>query len=170
MRLLVGAFGLPYLPANVATIAVCGCSTSPSGNGWYSDRRPPGLRVQLRDQFMQRLTVLTVAAMAALAPVSCRKSPPANVAATVNSRSITYTELEKIYQSQSPQAAEGSSEDQVMSQRLELLNSLINSEIMWQRAEKLGLTAVDADVETEFNKMKAPYTKEEFDKHPASGR
>ena len=54
-----------------------------------------------------------------------------------------------------------------MSQKLELLNSMITSEIMRQRAEKLGLTAVDADVETEFNKMRAPYTKEEFDKQLA---
>jgi peptidyl-prolyl cis-trans isomerase SurA len=50
-----------------------------------------------------------------------------------------------------------------MSQKLELLSSLINNEILLQRAEKAGLTAVDADVDTEFNKMKAPYTKEEFD-------
>ena len=51
-----------------------------------------------------------------------------------------------------------------MAQKLELLGSLINSEIMLQRAEKLGLLAADADVEAEFNEMKAPYTKEEFDK------
>jgi len=37
-----------------------------------------------------------------------------------------------------------------------------------QRAEKLGLTAVDADVEAEFNKMKSPYTKEDFDKQLAA--
>ena len=55
----------------------------------------------------------------------------------------------------------------MMSQKLDLLNSLITNEIMLQRAEKLGLTAVDADVETELNKMKAPYTKEEFDKQLA---
>ena len=52
----------------------------------------------------------------------------------------------------------------MQSQKLELLGSLINSEIMLQRAEKLGLMAVDADVDTEYNKMKAPYTKEEFDR------
>jgi peptidyl-prolyl cis-trans isomerase SurA len=97
---------------------------------------------------------------------SCKSSPPAGVAATVNSKAITYAELDKTFQSQ-PQQPEGSSEDQVMSQKLELLGSLINSEIMLQRAEKLGLAAVDADVDTEFNKMKAPYTKEEFDKQLA---
>ena len=35
---------------------------------------------------------------------------------------------------------------------------MITSEIMLQRAEKLGLSAVDADVETEFDKRtKAPH-------------
>jgi peptidyl-prolyl cis-trans isomerase SurA len=50
-----------------------------------------------------------------------------------------------------------------MSQKLELLSSLITNEILLQRAEKAGLMAVDADVDTEFNKIKAPYTKEEFE-------
>jgi peptidyl-prolyl cis-trans isomerase SurA len=117
---------------------------------------------------MKRTLAFTALAFAALAPIACKKTPPANVAATVNNRAITTAELEKIYQSQFPQAQEGSSEDQVQSQKLELLGSLINSEIMLQRAEKLGLMAVDADVETEFNKMKAPYTKEEFDKQLAA--
>ena len=94
---------------------------------------------------------------------SCRHKPPANVAAEVNNHAITYAELEKTYQSQFPQPVEGTNEDQVMSQKLELLSSLITNEIMLQRAEKLGLTAVDADVDTEFNKIKAPYTKEEFE-------
>jgi peptidyl-prolyl cis-trans isomerase SurA len=113
---------------------------------------------------MNRHFVVFAAVLTALMPISCRKTPPANVAAEVNNRSITNAELDKFYQTQFPQAVEGSSEDTVMSQKLELLTSLITNEIMLQKAEKLGLTAVDADVETEFNKMKSPYTKEEFDK------
>src|SRR5580658_6468345 len=35
---------------------------------------------------------------------------------------------------------------------------------MLQRAEKAGLVATDADVEARLNELKAPYTKEEFDK------
>ena len=54
-------------------------------------------------------------------------------------------------------------EDQIMTQRLDLLNSLINNEIMLQRAEKAGLVATDADVDARLNELKAPYTKEEFD-------
>ena len=105
-----------------------------------------------------------LAVLAALLQISCRNTPPAGVAAVVNGHAITYTELDKIYKSQPQQPAEGANEDQIQSQRLEVLGSLITNEIMQQRAEKLGLTAVDADVDAELNKMKAPYTKEEFEK------
>jgi len=113
---------------------------------------------------MKRKFVFFVAVATALTFVSCKHAPPANVAAEVNGRPIKNEELEKIYQSQYPQTVERSNEDQVMSNKLEVLNSLITNEIMMQRAEKLGLTAVDADVEAEFNKMKSPYTKEDFEK------
>ena len=109
-----------------------------------------------------------MAVVAALTLVSCKHAPPAGVAAQVNSHSITYADLDKYYQTQQQQAPEGSSEDLVMSQKLELLNSLITNEIMLQRAEKMGLSAVDADVDTELNKMKAPYTKEDFEKQLAA--
>ena len=112
---------------------------------------------------MRQNAFTATATLAAALLVSCNKTPPANVAANVNGHPITYTDLDKTYATQA-QPTEGSNEDQVQINKLELLNSMITSEIMIQRAEKLGLTAVDADVETEFNKMKAPYTKEEFDR------
>jgi peptidyl-prolyl cis-trans isomerase SurA len=115
------------------------------------------------DHAMKRLIVLLAAILAAFAATSCKHAPPAGVAAVVNNHAITYAELEKTYQSQFPQPVEGTNEDQVMSQKLELLSSLITNEILLQRAEKLGLMAIDADVDTEFNKIKAPYTKEEFE-------
>jgi peptidyl-prolyl cis-trans isomerase SurA len=116
---------------------------------------------------MKRHLVLLAAAVAALTQCSCKRAAPSGVAAEVNGQAITYVELEKTFQTQTQtqsQPGEGANEDSVMSQKLELLNSLITSEIMRQRAEKLGLTAVDADVETEINKMRAPYTKDQFDK------
>jgi peptidyl-prolyl cis-trans isomerase SurA len=113
---------------------------------------------------MKRYFAVYAAVLAALIQAACGSSkPPAGVAAVVNGHSITFSELEKTFQTQ-PQPSEGSNEDQVMSNKLELLNSLITSEIMLQRAEKAGLTAVDADVDAEFNKMKAPFTKEEFER------
>jgi peptidyl-prolyl cis-trans isomerase SurA len=113
---------------------------------------------------MKRSFVFLAAILAALPEMSCKHAPPAGVAAVVNNHAITYAELEKTYQSQFSQPVEGSSEDQVMTQKLEVLSSLMTNEIILQRAEKLGLMAVDADVDTEFNKMKAPYTKEEFER------
>lgn len=116
---------------------------------------------------MHRNRVFFLAAASVLTQAACKHAPPANVAAMVNGHPITYTELEKTYQSQYPQQPEAANQDLVMSQKLDLLGNLITNEILLQRAEKLGLTAVDADVDTELNKMKAPYTKEEFDRQIA---
>jgi peptidyl-prolyl cis-trans isomerase SurA len=112
---------------------------------------------------MKRILVVLAAGAAALTLASCKHSPPANVAAEVNGHAITINELDKTYQSNAQQA-EGATEDQIQSQKLDLLSSMITQEIMLQHAEKLGLAAVDADVEGEIAKMRAPYTKEEFEK------
>src|SRR5262245_32228161 len=112
---------------------------------------------------MRSQALLALALTAAAALAACNRKPPANVAAMVNGNAITYEELEKVYQTQYPQPIERSNEDQLQASKLEVLNSMITNEIMLRRAEQLGLAAVDADVEAEFNKMKAPYTKEEFD-------
>jgi peptidyl-prolyl cis-trans isomerase SurA len=106
------------------------------------------------------LPVLLVAA----ATSACKKSTPPNVAATVNSRPITFADLDKQYQSQFGATAAGASEDQVTIQKLEILRSLVDGEIMLQRAEKQNLMATDSEVETRYNELKAPYTKEEFDR------
>jgi len=98
----------------------------------------------------------------------CNRSAPANVASTVNGRAITYAELDKQFDSQFGGAGERSSGDQALIQKLEVLRTLVDNEIMLQRAEKLGLMAVDADVEAKFNELKAPYTQEEFQKQLAT--
>src|SRR5258708_17429988 len=103
-------------------------------------------------------------ACAMLLLAACKSKPPVNVAAMVNNRAITYEELDKNFQSRFEAAAERSSEDQVMIQKLEILRGLIDSEIMLQRAEKLGLMAVDADLETKLNQLKTPYNQEKFQK------
>ncbi len=117
---------------------------------------------------MERFTACLPAAAACLLFASCSKAPPPGVAATVNGQPITYNQLDKTYKTQYGQPPENANPDLVKSQRLELLGSLITNQIMLQEAEKLGLQAVDADVDAELNKMKAPYTKEEFDKQLAS--
>jgi peptidyl-prolyl cis-trans isomerase SurA len=102
-------------------------------------------------------------ALLAMLVSGCRKSPPPNVAATVNGRAITYSELDRDYQMQTMGGTpEGSNEDQVMIQKLELLKSRIDNEIMFQRAEKLGLLASDSDVDAKITEIRAGYTQEEF--------
>jgi peptidyl-prolyl cis-trans isomerase SurA len=105
---------------------------------------------------------LLLAAVVLLA--ACNRSAPANVAAMVNGRAITYADLEKRFQSEFSTPSEHASDDQVSIQRLEILRTMIDEEIMVQRAERMGLMAVDADVEAKFNELKAPYTQEEFQK------
>src|ERR1700748_3278717 len=95
---------------------------------------------------------------------ACRHAVPDNVAATVNGRLITYADLDKQYQAQFMSSSERPSDDQMTIQKLEVLRTLVDNEIMLQRAEKLGLMATDADVESKFNELKAPYTQEEFQK------
>ncbi len=108
---------------------------------------------------------LLAAAALAFAPAGCkRKAVPANVAATVNGRAITYAELDRQYKRQFPQQPEGATPDQVLFQKLELLRAMIDEEILLQRAEKLSLLARDEDVDARLNEIKAPYTQEEFQK------
>ena len=107
---------------------------------------------------------LVCLAPALLVLAGCQKSPPPSVAASVNNRPITYDEVERIYQAQLSTPGERASEDLVQIQKLEVLRTLIENEIMLQRAEKLGLMATDSEIDTKFNELKAPYTKEEFQK------
>src|SRR5580704_9586315 len=111
---------------------------------------------------MPRYFLAPVVVAALLA--GCNRSAPPNVAATVNGRAITYAELDKQYQSSFNAPNDHPSDDQLDIQKLEVLRTLIDSEIMLQRAEKMGLMAVDADVEAKFSELKAPYTQEEFQK------
>lgn len=99
-----------------------------------------------------------------LAGVACNRKPSPDVAATVNDKPITYTDLDKQFAFQFGGANERVTDDQVTSQKLEFLRVLIDNEIMLQKAEKLGLLATDADVDAKLNEMKAPYTQEEFQK------
>ena len=121
-----------------------------------------------RLELMRRILPLTLAA--ALLLSGCKKSVPDNVAALVNDRPISYADLDKQFQLQFSGSGERPNDDQAMSQKLEVLRTLIDNEIMLQRAEKQSLMAVDADVQAKFNELKAPYTQEEFQRLSTSAR
>lgn len=111
---------------------------------------------------MKSIPLGVVLACAVVAASGCKKALPNDVAATVNGRPISYAELDKQYNLQFSGSPDRPADDQMTSHKLEILRSLIDNEIMLQRAEKLGLMAADADVEQKFNELKAPYTQEEF--------
>jgi len=94
----------------------------------------------------------------------CQKSVTPDVAATVNGRSITYAQLDQAIAAQFPNAPLKTNPDQTTQLRLEALRTLIDNEILLQRAEKEGLLASDADVDAKFNELKVGYTQEEFQK------
>ncbi len=95
---------------------------------------------------------------------SCDKPVSKDVAATVNGRPITYTELDRTIAAQFPNAPLKSNPDQKTGVRLEALRTLIDNELLLQRAEKEGLLASDSDVEARFNELKVTYTQEQFQK------
>ncbi len=112
--------------------------------------------------FFMRFRTLACVLPAVCLLAGCRKAPPANVAAEVNSRPITYEEIDRIYEAQLSAPGERSNDERAEIEKLEVLRSLILNEIMLQRAEKLGLMATDSEVDARFNELKAPYTQEEF--------
>ena len=95
---------------------------------------------------------------------------PPDVAATVNSRPITYAEVDKHFQLSFPDAQSRPTDDQMTIQKLEILRTLIDNEILLQRAEKLSLMATDADVEAKFNELKSGYTRKSSKSNPATRR
>jgi peptidyl-prolyl cis-trans isomerase SurA len=113
---------------------------------------------------MSRIVPAVFSALLVVCACGCKRAVSDNVAATVNGRIITYADLDKQYQAQFMSSAEKPSIDQMEIQKLEVLRTLVDNEIMLQRAEKLGLMATDADVESRFAELKAPYTQEEFQK------
>lgn len=84
--------------------------------------------------------------------------------ASVNGQSISRAEVEKYYLNHlagNPQGAGGEEQGAVL--RLSILKELIDTQILMQRAEKLGLMATDEEIERKLSEIKAPYTQEEFD-------
>jgi peptidyl-prolyl cis-trans isomerase SurA len=106
------------------------------------------------------MSVRTTGLMAALLLViaaGCKSNTQTGVVAIVNGYKITYTELEQYYQSQVERAQAPASDDEQKMLRLNLLREVIDRQIMLQRAEKLGLMAVDSEVEARLKEYRAPY-------------
>jgi len=108
---------------------------------------------------------LLAVALLLLALAACnRDTAGADVMASVNGRKIYRTEVDKYYVNQTAGSDQQPTGEQAVSLRLSILNELIETEILMQRAEKLGLLATDEEVDRKLNEIKSPYTAEEFNK------
>jgi peptidyl-prolyl cis-trans isomerase SurA len=117
---------------------------------------------------MFRFFAWSTVALVCLTFTGCKQAVSDNVAATVNGRVITYSELDKYYQSRYTASGTRPSDDQMLIQKLEVLRTLVDNQILLQRAEKLGLMATDADVDVKFTELKSPFTQEEFQRQLAA--
>jgi peptidyl-prolyl cis-trans isomerase SurA len=110
---------------------------------------------------------LAIAALAACSLLcACHKelAPGPDVWAVVNGKDITRQDVEKIFRSRVNAEAPAPSQEEAFSLKLGILDELINSEILLERANQMNLMASDAEVDDKFTESKSPYTEEEFQK------
>jgi peptidyl-prolyl cis-trans isomerase SurA len=109
--------------------------------------------------------MLTLAAVLACAlAVSCKReaAPGPDVWAAVDGKDITRGEVEKEFLTRVNPEGPQPSQEEALSLKLGILDELIYSEILLERANKMNLVASDAEVEDKFTESKSPYTEEEF--------
>jgi peptidyl-prolyl cis-trans isomerase SurA len=107
---------------------------------------------------------LPLAAMVFTAAAGCNKETrhAPDVWAVVNGKEIKREEVDKYYRTRvNPEGQEPSLEES-LSQKLNVLDELINNEILLEKAKKLNLEASDGEVEDKFTELKSPYTEDEF--------
>lgn len=113
-------------------------------------------------KYLRNLSFAGLACLMAFS--SCNPRGGQDVLAKVNSYKIRRPEVDKLYNSQlagSPQKPTQAEEEAL---RLNILLQIIDLQLHLQQAEKLGVVATDDEVESKLSQVKAPYTKEEFDK------
>src|ERR1700730_19272428 len=114
---------------------------------------------------------LPLAAMVFAAAAGCNKEArhAPDVRAVVNGKEIKREEVDKYYRTRvNPEGQEPSAEES-LSQKLNVLDELINNEILLEKAKKLNLEASDGEVEDKFTELKSPYTEDEFQRQLKTG-
>src|SRR5436190_4234927 len=91
-----------------------------------------------------------------------REGSSGDVMASVNGRKIYRSEVDKYFANQTAGSDQQPTGEQAVSLRLSILDTLIETEILMKRAEKLGLLASDEEVDRKLNEMKSPFTAEQF--------
>ena len=124
--------------------------------------------VRKSSRFIVSLGLVTVAAFLFFTsgcdtPASGTKG---DVAATVNSKPIMKEQVEKVLKQQGKGQESKLSPLELAQARLQILESLIQQEVMFQKAEKEKTVPSDEDVTAEYNKQKTAsnLSSEQFDK------
>jgi len=122
----------------------------------------------LNPSVKHRRQVLAAVAACVIAAslVGCKReaTPGPDVWAVVNGKEITRQEVEKGFRSRLNPDAPLPSQEEALSLKLNVLDELINTEILLERANKMNLIASDAEVEDKFTESKSPYTEEDFER------
>jgi peptidyl-prolyl cis-trans isomerase SurA len=124
-------------------------------------------QVPMRMESLLKRTTLVLAAIVACAlGAGCRRdtAPGPDVWAVVDGKEILRQDVEKIFRSRVNADAPAPSQEEALSLQLSILDELVNSQILLERANKMNLVASDAEVEDKFTESKSPYTEEEFQK------
>jgi peptidyl-prolyl cis-trans isomerase SurA len=109
-------------------------------------------------------------AMSGLLVSACTSGPTEGkdntVAATVNGRNIMLQDVERSLSAQTNGKPETLNQLQLASARLQILDSLIQREVLYQRAEREKVLPTDAQIETAIatQKQQSGMTSEDFDK------
>ncbi|SEB85451.1 SurA N-terminal domain-containing protein [Terriglobus roseus] len=108
--------------------------------------------------FIAAVTVLSLAA------TGCKKEHGADVVASVNGHAIMRSEMDKNFEDaqRAKQDQQPETEEQAKSDKLSILRTLIDGEIIEQRAAKMNLTATNEEVDSKLTEMKSHYTEEQF--------
>ena len=106
------------------------------------------------------LAGIVLASLLALSGPSCGGAG-GGVAAKVNGYKITFAELEAYYASRRRGREKPENPEQAQMLRLNLLRELIDRHIVLQKAESLGLVAVDDEVDRQLERYRSPFDNEE---------
>lgn len=113
-------------------------------------------------QFKFKFLTIAILAVMSIGLVGCGSDPkaptttnaPAGNAATVNGKAITMEEVERLVKQQAQGQESKASPLELAQARLQVLQNLIQTEVMYQKAEKEKAVPDDAKVTEEFNKLK----------------
>ncbi len=100
---------------------------------------------------------LLLLALPAVMLSACGGSGEDGVVAVVNGYKITAAELDRYYADETRDQSEPPSPEQARMLRLNLLSEVIDRQLLLQKAEALGLTAVDDEVDDRFEAFRAPF-------------